>query len=193
LQESQKHFCFGCGLGFDNPALRHLDVLSPMLRLARPVLQRLLPPGRFKPANVSLRSSIGPSTQRPIDRPSFLLFVRAVLPESPQSPVWAGSRSWWSDSHKKLLQSPPSLCRMVVCVLSDSPRHHDGSGRDWPDKSPSVYRRFRPAISAPVGSRATRKEPIRTAIDRSGIRALSECPTTQDLRSVGKYFGVTRG
>ena len=91
---------------------------------------------RFKPANLSLRSSVGRSTQGPMDRPSFLLFVRAVLPErEPRKPVWAGSRGWWSGSQKTSC-SPRLHCAEWSCVvLSDSPRHHNGSGRDWPDKS----------------------------------------------------------
>src|ERR1035438_2698520 len=42
---------------------------------------------RFKPANPSSRSSVGRIPQGPMDRPSFLLFVRAVLPvEAPEAP-----------------------------------------------------------------------------------------------------------
>jgi len=65
------------------------DVSSPRRRLLARVRSRTrcsareILPSRFKPANLSLRSSVGRSTQGPMDRPSFLLFVRAVLPESP--------------------------------------------------------------------------------------------------------------
>jgi len=39
---------------------------------------------------VSRRSPVERSTQGPMDRPSFLFFVRAVLPErARRSPVWA--------------------------------------------------------------------------------------------------------
>ena len=107
--------------------------------LPRPIPQRLrskLTVCRFKPANLSLSSSVGRSTQAPMDRPSFLLFVRAVLPErAPEAPSGRAPEVG-GQVLTKTSCSPRLHCAEWSCVvLSDSPRHHNGSGRDWPDKS----------------------------------------------------------
>src|ERR1019366_8328112 len=67
---------------------------------------------------------------------SFLLFVRVVLPESaPKSPVWPEPGGWHSVGTKT------SCCPQFYCaewsfvVLSVSPRHRTGLGRNWPVKS----------------------------------------------------------
>jgi len=48
---------------------------------------------------------------------------------APEARSGACSRGRWSGLTKKFLQSPPSLCRMVAVVLSDSPRHHNQIGQ----------------------------------------------------------------
>jgi len=78
-----------------------------------------------------------------MDRPTFFFSFELVLPESPRRLEGPGSRlvspgrpassalarpdDRTQDSAKSLLQSAPSLCRMVVVVLSDSP--HQQSNR----------------------------------------------------------------
>ena len=48
-----------------------------------------LPYRRFKAANLSLRRALDEVSQGPMDKPSFLLFVRADLPDGPPKP-WPG-------------------------------------------------------------------------------------------------------
>ena len=71
-----------------------------------------------------------------MDRPSFLLFVRAVLPvRAPEAPS-GGLLRLGSQVFTEASCSPRLHCAEWWCVvLSDWPRHHGGSGRDWPDKS----------------------------------------------------------
>ena len=57
---------------------------------------------RFNTANLSWRLSVGRSTQGPMDRPSFLLFVRAVLPERVPRPCLGGPARVVVRSHKPL-------------------------------------------------------------------------------------------
>jgi hypothetical protein len=74
--------------------------------------------GRFKPANVSLGSTVGRRTQGSMDRPSFFFFsFELSYQRERRSPVWTGSLGLLVSSRKNLLQRPPSLCRMVVCRL----------------------------------------------------------------------------
>jgi hypothetical protein len=87
------------------PANQHPVVAADaILRKARSVA--LLSVCRFNPANLSWRPSVGRSTQGPMDRPAFLLFVRAVLPERVPKPRLAGQRGWVVRSHKKSLAVP---------------------------------------------------------------------------------------
>ena len=53
---------------------------------------------------------------RSMDRPSFFLFVRAVLPESPRKPGPERAREVGGRISQRLLQSAFSLCRMAVAV-----------------------------------------------------------------------------
>jgi|ERR1035441_6422773 hypothetical protein len=71
-----------------------------------------------------------------MDRPSFLLFVRAVLPvRAPEAPS-GGLLRLGSQVFTEASCSPRLHCAEWWCVvLSDWPRHHGGSGRDWPYKS----------------------------------------------------------
>ncbi len=46
----------------------------------------------------------------------FFSFELSYQRES-RGPVWAGLRGWYSGLTGNLLQSLPSLCRMVVCGL----------------------------------------------------------------------------
>jgi hypothetical protein len=57
---------------------------APALLLRNPLRTSKRPGSRFIPANPSMGSSVRRRTLRPVDRPSFLLFVRVVLPESGQ-------------------------------------------------------------------------------------------------------------
>src|SRR4051812_44609705 len=73
---------------------------------------------RSLPANLDLRSAVGRSTQRPMDRPSFLLFGRIFLTkERLEVPSKRGLPRSALGSHKKLLQTSHSFCRMVGCPL----------------------------------------------------------------------------
>ena len=94
------------------------------------------PNRRFNTANSSSRSSVGRSAQGPMDRPSFLLFVRAVLPvKAPEARFWRAPEVG-GQVLTKTSCSPRLHCAEWWCVvLSDWPPHHNGSGRDWPYKS----------------------------------------------------------
>ena len=73
-----------------------------------------------------------------MDGPSFLLFVRTVLPVSvPKPPSGGACEGRWSGKTRNLLQSLPWLCKMVVRSLAGPPHHPNRSGRDWPYKSPT--------------------------------------------------------
>ena len=77
-----------------------------------------------------------------MDRPSFLFFVRAVLPERPPEASLGGAPEVGGQVLTKTSCSARLHCAEWSCVvLSDSSRHHNGAGRDWPDKSPRVYQR----------------------------------------------------
>ena len=74
-----------------------------------------------------LTFAVGPSA-----RPSWIGLIsffsfELVLPEGPEARSLAPPPGRWSDSAKRLLQSPPSLCRMAVVAWSDSP--HQQSNR----------------------------------------------------------------
>lgn len=106
----------------------------------------------FKPANLSLGSSVGRSTRTRVDRPFFLLFVRAVLPEKAPEAQTGRSPEVGGQVLTRTSCSPRLHCAEWSCVvLGDSPRHHNGSGRDWPDKS--TYRRMRFGALGPPQSR----------------------------------------
>ena len=83
-----------------------------------------------------MRSSVERSTQCPMDRPSFLFFVRAVLPErARRRPVWAAPEGGGQILIKTSCSARLHCAEWSCVVLSDSPRHHNGSGRDWTYKS----------------------------------------------------------
>src|ERR1039458_6785246 len=78
-----------------------------------------------------------------MDRPSFLFFVRAVLPERPPEASLGGAPEVGGQMLTKTSCGPRVHYAEWSCVvLNDSPRRHNGAGRDWPDKSRSVYRSF---------------------------------------------------
>ena len=71
--------------------------------------------------------------------PHFFFSFELSYQRDPSKAVWAGLRGWWSGTHKTPC-SPRIHCAEWSCVvLNDSPRRHNGAGRDRPDKSPSVY------------------------------------------------------
>src|SRR5260370_32073989 len=75
-----------------------------------------------------------------MDRSSFLLFVRAVLPERAPEALSGRAPEVGGQVLTKTSCRPRLHCaEWSRVVLSDSPRHYNGSGRDWPDKSPRVY------------------------------------------------------
>jgi len=66
----------------------------------------------------------------------FCFSFEMPYPAVPASPVpRGGSRSGWTGIVKRLLQSRPSLRRMVVAALSGSTDATNKSGRYWPYKS----------------------------------------------------------
>jgi hypothetical protein len=66
---------------------------------------------------------------RSMDRPLFSFSFELSYRRAPRSPVLGGLARWVVGSHKRLLQSPASLCRMVVAVLIDLPPHHNQIGQ----------------------------------------------------------------
>src|SRR6266481_3568068 len=70
-----------------------------------------------------------------MDRPSFLLFVRAALPDRAPKPIWVGLARLVVRSHTNLLQCPSSLCR-ISGVPNDETVYW--STQTWPgDSRPS--------------------------------------------------------
>ena len=71
-----------------------------------------------------------------MDRPSFLFFVRAVLPErARRRPVWAAPEGGGQILIKTSCSARLHCAEWSCVVLSDSPRRHNGAGRDWPDSA----------------------------------------------------------
>src|SRR5450759_4138896 len=83
-------------------------------------------------------SSVRRSAQCPVDRLLFLLFVRVVLPASAQEASFGRSPRGRRSVVTKNSCRPHFHCAEWSCVvLSGSPRHHIGSGTNWPVKSPT--------------------------------------------------------
>src|ERR1035437_6400080 len=81
-------------------------------------------------------SSVRRSAQCPVDRLLFLLFVRVVLPASAQEASFGRSPRGRRSVVTKNSCRPHFHCAEWSCVvLSGSPRHHIGSGTNWPVKS----------------------------------------------------------
>lgn len=74
-----------------------------------------------------LRFALRPSAQRSWIRPHFSFRSSLSYRRAPEARFLAPSPGRWSGSAQRLVQSPPSLCRMVVVVLSASP--HQQSNR----------------------------------------------------------------
>jgi hypothetical protein len=58
---------------------------------------------------------------RSMDRPHIFFSFELSYWRPPETRSWAGARGTWSSLTKSLLQSPPSLCRMVVASLVTRP------------------------------------------------------------------------
>jgi hypothetical protein len=76
-----------------------------------------------------------------MDKPLISLFRSSCLTrESPRSPVWAAPEVDGQVLARTSCSPRLHYAEWLCVVLNDSPRRHNGSGRDWPDKSRSVYR-----------------------------------------------------
>src|SRR5450759_3563332 len=74
-----------------------------------------------------------------MDNPLISLFRSSCLTrESPRSPVWAAPEVGGQVLAKTSCSPRLHYAEWLCVVLNDSPRRHNGSGRDWPDKSRSV-------------------------------------------------------
>src|SRR5215472_13435148 len=93
---------------------------------------------RFNPANLSLRPSVERRAQGPLDRLSFLFSFELSYEREPSKP-WAGRlpRLVGQVLTKTSCRGRFHCAEWSCIVLSDSPRSRNGSGRDWPYKSPS--------------------------------------------------------
>jgi hypothetical protein len=77
-------------------------------------------------------SSVGQSSQDPMDRPSSFFSLAPVWSKGALGPHLAGSRGWADWVAQTLLWAASALCRMIVCHFRRLSAPPQESGRDWP-------------------------------------------------------------
>jgi hypothetical protein len=86
----------------------------------------------YKPANVSLASSVRRVSQDPMDTASFFFSFESDLPGTLRL-LSGGAPEVGGQVSQKTLAVPVFIVQNESCLFSnDSPCHHTRSGRDWP-------------------------------------------------------------